>query len=81
VPSVDFAHDYLTGSKKHPEEHGGCLRRRQHRLGLNAPFEFLMQAFNSIGRAGALPLARWKSREGEEAIASFLPPDTPSRSR
>jgi hypothetical protein len=72
VPSVDLAHDYLTGSKKRPEEHSGRIRRGQHRLGLNSPFEFLMQAFNSVGRASALPLARRKAREGEEPIASFV---------
>jgi hypothetical protein len=72
LPSVGLAHDDLAGSKQRPKKHGGSIRRRQRRLGLDASFELLISTFNGVGRPRALPLARWKPREGEQAVPGFF---------
>ncbi len=57
LPPVDFAHCDLTRGEQCPEQHGGGLGRRQHRLRLDAALELLMEAFDHVGGARALPLA------------------------
>lgn len=44
----------------------------QHGLRLDAPLELLVQPFDRICFASALPLARRQASEGEQALAGFL---------
>ena len=55
-----------------PEQHGGGLRRGQHRLRLDAALELLVQTFNRVRGARALPLVGRQPREREELLAGFL---------
>ena len=49
LPTIDLAHGDLTGGEQCPEQHGGGLRRGQHRLCLDAALELLVQPLDRIG--------------------------------
>src|SRR6516165_7046553 len=72
LPSVDFAHGDLTCGEQCPEQHGGGLGGRQNRLCLDAALELLMEPFDRIRGACALPLAERQPSEGEEPITGLL---------
>ena len=72
LPSVDFAHCDLTGREQRPKQHGCGLGRGQHRLGFDPTLELLMEPFDRVGGASALPLAARQPVEGEEPITGFL---------
>jgi hypothetical protein len=42
LPTIDFSHVDLTGSKQRPEQHGGRVRRRQHSLRFDPALELLV---------------------------------------
>src|SRR6202035_4221532 len=67
-----FAHCDLTRGEQRPEQHGSGFGRRQHRLGLDPALELLMEPFNRIGGARALPLAERQPGERKEPITGFL---------
>jgi hypothetical protein len=72
LPSVDFAHDDLTSGEQCPEQHGCGLGGGQHRLGLDAALEVLMEPFDRVGGARALPLAERQLGKGEEPLTGLL---------
>src|SRR5271167_3622705 len=72
LPSVDFAHRDLTGGEQRPEQHGCGLGRRQHRLGLDAALELLVEAFDCVGGTRTLPLADGQPGEGEQPVTGLL---------
>ena len=72
LPSVDFAHRDLTGREQRPKQHGCGLGRGQHRLGFYPTLELLMEPFDRVGGACALPLAAGQPGKGEEPVAGFL---------
>jgi hypothetical protein len=57
LPSINLAHRDLTSGEQRPEQHGGGLSRRQHRLGLDPAFELLVEPFDRVGGSRTLPLA------------------------
>ena len=47
LPSVDLAHDDLSGGEQRPEQHGGGVGAGQDGLGLDPALELLMLIFDS----------------------------------
>ncbi len=49
LPAIDPSHGDLARGDQGPEQHRGGLGRGQSALGLDAPSELLMQAFDDFG--------------------------------
>src|SRR5829696_1770444 len=72
LPAVDPPHMDLARREQRPEQHRGAFCRGQDGLGFDPALELLVQAFDGIGGARALPLARGQPRECEQVAAGFL---------
>ena len=55
-----------------PEQHRCSLGRWQHRLGFDPALELLVEPFDRVGGASALPLAGRQPGEGKEPITGLL---------
>jgi hypothetical protein len=56
-PTIDLAHDDLSGSQQGPEEHGGGFRAGQDGLGFDPALELLVQTLDGVRRSDRFPLA------------------------
>src|ERR1019366_4319066 len=72
LPTIVLAHVDLTGCKQRPEQHRGGVGRRQNRLLLDPPLEFLVHTLDCICGAYAAPLARRQASKGEQAFSCLL---------